>query len=173
LYPRYYLEEYRLLLRLLRHRLYHCTCRRVDRWEGATRHRGLGHCNLSIDHRHRHRRGECSRLCHLSREWAALGRCLYRRPCRRRHYGQCQAYQTDFSYKEITIDRPFQLACQLMVLGPALRETSRTPSFVIQRLLPIRTTVVGPQREETRGPQQNSITLSSGQSTPSPTGTPP
>lgn len=48
-------------------------------------------------------------------------------------------------------------------------------SFVIQHLLPIRMMIVGPprQKEEVRQPRQGSVALGSGQSTPSPTGTPP
>ena len=81
----------------------------------------------------------------------------------------------DFPREEITVNKPFRLTCRLTVSGPVQQETSRPLSFVIQHLLPIRTTVVGPprQQEEGRQPRQGSITLGSGQSTPSPTGTPP
>jgi len=81
----------------------------------------------------------------------------------------------DFPREEITVDKPFQLTCRLTISAPAQQEAGGTLSFVIQHLLPIRTTVVGPpqQQEETRWPRQDSITLSSGQSSPSPTGTPP
>lgn len=81
----------------------------------------------------------------------------------------------DFPRDEITVDKPFQLTCQLTVSTPMEQETSRPLSFVIQHLLPIRTMVVGPlhQREEARQPRESSATLGSGQSTPSPTGTPP
>ena len=81
----------------------------------------------------------------------------------------------DFPHEDITVDRPFQLTCRLTVSAPGQHEASRTLSFVIQHLLPIRTMVVGPpqRQEESRRPRQGSITLASGQSTPSPTGTPP
>jgi hypothetical protein len=81
----------------------------------------------------------------------------------------------DFPREEIVVDKPFQLTCRLAVSAPAREETGRSMSFVIQHLLPIRTTIVeAPQRqEETRRQRQDSITLGSGRSTPSPTGTPP
>lgn len=81
----------------------------------------------------------------------------------------------DFPREEIVVDEPFQLTCRLTVSGTAQQEAGRTLSIVIQHLLPIRTTVVGPpqQREGTWWLRKDSITLSSGQSTPSPTGTPP
>jgi len=81
----------------------------------------------------------------------------------------------DFPREEIVVDKPFQLTCRLTVSGLAQQEAGRTLSIVIQHLLPIRTTVVGPpqQREGTWWLRKDSVTLSSGQSTPSPTGTPP
>ena len=80
----------------------------------------------------------------------------------------------DFPREEITVDTPFQLTCRLTISTPA-QEAGRTPLFVVQHLLPVRTTVVGrpQQQEEMRRTRRGSITLSSGQSTPSPTGTPP
>lgn len=81
----------------------------------------------------------------------------------------------DFPHEEIVVDKPFQLACRLTVSAPAREETGRRMSFIIQHLLPIRTTVVGPlqHQEETWRARQDSITIGSGQCTPSPTGTPP
>ena len=81
----------------------------------------------------------------------------------------------DFPREEIVVDEPFQLTCRLTVSGSVHQEAGRMLSIVIQHLLPIRTTVVGPpqQREGTWWLRKDSITLSSGQSTPSPTGTPP
>ena len=81
----------------------------------------------------------------------------------------------DFPREEITVDKPFQLTCRLTVSALVQQETNRPLSFVIQHLLPIRTTVVGSSRHQEEGRQlrQGSITLASGQSTPSPTGTPP
>ena len=76
----------------------------------------------------------------------------------------------DFPHEEILVDKPFQLTCRLMISEPVREETGRRMSFVIQHLLPIRTTVVGLHRyqEDTRR-----ITLGSGRGTPSPTGTSP
>lgn len=81
----------------------------------------------------------------------------------------------DFPRENIVVDKPFQLTCRLTVSAPAQEEVARGISFIIQHLLPIRTTVVGPPRyqDETRRLRQDSIALGSGQSTPSPTGTPP
>jgi len=81
----------------------------------------------------------------------------------------------NFPHEDITVDKPFQLTCRLTVSMQVRQETNKSLSFVIQHLLPIRTTVVGPphRQEEARTPQQGSITLGSGQSTPSPTGTLP
>ena len=81
----------------------------------------------------------------------------------------------DFPREGITVDEPFQITCRLTVSGPGQQETNGTLLFFIQHLLPIRTTVVGPsrQQQETRRPRQGLITPGSGQSTPSPTGTPP
>ena len=80
----------------------------------------------------------------------------------------------NFPREEIVVDKPFQLTCRLTVSASAQQEVGRALLFVIQHLLPVRTTVVGrpQQQEETRRLRQGSITLSSGQSTPSPTGTP-
>jgi len=81
----------------------------------------------------------------------------------------------DFPREEIVVEKPFQLTCRLAVSGSVQQEAGRALSFVIQHLLPIRTTVVGlpHQREGTLWSRKDTITLSSGQSTPSPTGTPP
>lgn len=77
--------------------------------------------------------------------------------------------------REIVIDKPFQLICRLTVSTPAREGTGKGVSLVIQHLLPIRTTVVGQcgHRDQAIRPRQGSITLGSGQNTPSPTGTPP
>ena len=81
----------------------------------------------------------------------------------------------DFPREEIVVDKPFQLTCRLTASTAVRDEGGRRTSFVIQHLLPIRTTVVGPPqyREETRRPRQDSIMQGSGQNTPSPSGTPP
>lgn len=76
---------------------------------------------------------------------------------------------------EIAIDKPFQLTCRLTVSTPVREGTGKGVSLVVQHLLPIRTTVVGQpgNGDQARRPRQDSITLGSGQGTPSPTGSPP
>ena len=78
----------------------------------------------------------------------------------------------DFPREEIVVDEPFRLTCRLTVPPSAREGIDRR--FFIQHLLPTRTTVVNPlqHKEEARRLRQDSITTSSGRSTPSPTGTP-